>query len=509
MGGGLKRFLPVIGSTRLVMLFALVLVVFYNAATWKALHGLVPLQGLKGFAFFASFAVFLWAAFTLLLTLVSFRPLLKPVLTLVALCSAGATYFMGSYGISIDTVMVQNVFETNATEAGDLVNPTLLGYLLLFGVLPSLLVWLWPVRYRSFFRGLLNKILTIAGCLLIVAVMVGSFYSTYAPIFREEDKLTHFINPTNYIYAVGKYAKQRLVIKEHLVVEPIGLDARQAPAALQREKKSLLVFVVGETARADHFSLNGYARETNPELKKQDILNFTQVHSCGTSTAVSVPCMFSQYPREDYSDKKAKTHEGLLDILQRAGVQVLWLENNSDCKGTCLRVPNRDIPKTQPSPFLRRQELPGRVAAGGPAGVHRRAEGQRHHRSAFRWQPRPGVLRALPEGDGALPAGMPDQPARQLQQGGTGQCLRQHHPLYDHFLSQVIELLKRNADKRDTAMIYVSRPWRIAGRERRLPARRALFDSAPGADPRADGHVVRPAGVGQLGNPAQLPGRQA
>lgn len=53
--------------------------------------------------------------------------------------------------------------------------------------------------------------------------MVGSFYSTYAPIFREEDKLTHFINPTNYIYAVGKYAKQRLVIKEHLVVEPIGL----------------------------------------------------------------------------------------------------------------------------------------------------------------------------------------------------------------------------------------------------------------------------------------------
>lgn len=330
MGGGIKRFLPAIGSTRLVMLFALVLVVFYNAATWKALHGLVPLQGLKGFAFFASFAAFLWAAFTLLLTLVSFRPLLKPALTLVALCSAGATYFMGSYGISIDTVMVQNVFETNATEAGDLVNPTLLGYLLLLGVLPSLLIWLWPVRYRPFFRGLLNKILTLLGCLLIVAVMVGSFYSTYAPIFREEDKLTHFINPTNYIYAVGKYAKQRLVIKEHLVVEPIGLDARQAPAALQRQKKSLLVFVVGETARADHFSLNGYARETNPELSKQDIVNFTQVRSCGTSTAVSVPCMFSQYPREDYSDKKAKTHEGLLDILQRAGVQVLWLENNSD-----------------------------------------------------------------------------------------------------------------------------------------------------------------------------------
>ncbi|MCB2551690.1 sulfatase-like hydrolase/transferase, partial [Listeria monocytogenes] len=82
--------------------------------------------------------------------------------------------------------------------------------------------------------------------------------------------------------------------------------------------KSLLVFVVGETARADHFSLNGYARETNPELRKQAIVHFTPVRSCGTSTAVSVPCMFSQSPREDYSDKKAKTHEGLLAILQRA-----------------------------------------------------------------------------------------------------------------------------------------------------------------------------------------------
>ena len=45
------------------------------------------------------------------------------------------------------------------------------------------------------------------------------------------------------------------------------------------------MFVVGETACADHFSLNGYERETNPELKKQDIVNFGNVHSCGTSTA--------------------------------------------------------------------------------------------------------------------------------------------------------------------------------------------------------------------------------
>ncbi len=72
-----------------------------------------------------------------------------------------------------------------------------------------------------------------------------------------------------------------------------------------------MVLVVGETARADHFSLNGYERETNPELSKLNVLNFTQVHSCGTSTAVSVPCMFSMFPREDYSDHSVL---GLFDV---------------------------------------------------------------------------------------------------------------------------------------------------------------------------------------------------
>ncbi len=509
MSEGKRRLFPQVSSARLVLLFSLVLVVFYNAATWRALHSLVPLEGLWGVAFFASFAVFLWAAFTLLLTLVSFRPLLKPALTLVALCSAGATYFMGSYGISIDTVMVQNVFETNATEAGDLVNPTLLGYLLLLGVLPSLLIWLWPVRYRPFFRGLLNKILTLLGCLLIVAVMVGSFYSTYAPIFREEDKLTHFINPTNYIYAVGKYAKQRLVIKEHLVVEPIGLDARQAPAALQRQKKSLLVFVVGETARADHFSLNGYARETNPELSKQDIVNFTQVRSCGTSTAVSVPCMFSQYPREDYSDKKAKTHEGLLDILQRAGVQVLWLENNSDCKGTCLRVPNRDISKDQPGPFCDGKHCLDEALLLGlqeyidglqddaiivlhSDGSHGPEYYERYPKEMERFQP---VCRT-----------------NQL-----GSCSKEelvnvydNTILYtDHFLSKVVELLKRNEGQARYGDDLRVRPRRVAGREWCLPARGALCHRAPGADPRAHGHVVRRRRPGWHGRRSQLPGRQA
>ncbi|MBX9753334.1 MAG: phosphoethanolamine transferase domain-containing protein, partial [Pseudomonadaceae bacterium] len=322
-----------ISPARLLVYVALALVLFYNAATWQALHALVPLDGLKAAAFYASFALFMVAFISLLLTLVSFKYLLKPALILLLLCSASATYFMGSYGVSIDTVMVQNIFETNPGEAGALLSARLFGYLLVLGVLPAILIWRLPVHYPPFFRGLLHKLVMIAACLVTVAVMVGSFYSTYAPIFRDEDKLTHYINPTNYIYAVSKYAKQRFGSKESLVLQQIGLDSKSGAELAARPKKSLVIFVVGETARADHFALNGYGRETNPELKQQDILNFTGVHSCGTSTAVSVPCMFSVFPRKDFSDKKGKTHEGVLDVLQRAGVKVFWRDNNSDCKG--------------------------------------------------------------------------------------------------------------------------------------------------------------------------------
>jgi len=352
--------------------------------------------------------------------------------------------------------MIQNVFETNPGEASALLSGKLLVYVLLLGLAPAVLIWRWPVAYRPFFRGLLNKVLVIVVCVLVIGASVGAFYSTYAPIFRQEDKLTHFINPTNYIYAISKYAKQRLGIKKHFVVQAIGEDAVMSVRAAGREKKTLMVFVVGETARADHFSLNGYERETNPELSRLDILNFTGVHSCGTSTAVSVPCMFSMFPREDYSDKKGKTYEGLLDVLQRAGVQVLWLDNNSDCKGTCLRVPNRDIDKHQPGPFCDGNncldeallaDLQGYIdSLKGHAIIVLHADGS-HGPEYFKRYPK--------EYEHFTPV---------CESNALNNCSREsivngydNTLVYtDHVLSSLIDVLRSNQEKVNTAMLYLS-----------------------------------------------------
>jgi lipid A ethanolaminephosphotransferase len=102
--------------------------------------------------------------------------------------------------------------------------------------------------------------------------------------------------------------------------------------------------VVGEPACAMNFSLNGYWRDTNPRLAQQPgLLSFSQVESCGTSTAVSVPCVFSSLARADYSEDKARSQEGLLDVISHAGFGVLWRDNNCGCKGACDRVAYEDL----------------------------------------------------------------------------------------------------------------------------------------------------------------------
>ena len=105
----------------------------------------------------------------------------------------------------------------------------------------------------------------------------------------------------------------------------------------------MIILVIGETARADRFSLNGYSKETNPLLKKEDLVSFTNMSSCGTSTAHSVPCMFSIFPKDDYSYKKGASTKNVLDVLKNTqDVAILWRDNNSDSKGVALRVDYED-----------------------------------------------------------------------------------------------------------------------------------------------------------------------
>ncbi len=73
-------------------------------------------------------------------------------------------------------------------------------------------------------------------------------------------------------------------------------------------------------------------------LAKEDVISFQHVTSCGTATAVSVPCMFSVLNHDNYNAITARHQEGLLDVLEHAGIDVSWKDNDGGCKGVCDRV---------------------------------------------------------------------------------------------------------------------------------------------------------------------------
>ena len=317
---------------------AVALVLLFNLSFWQHFLSAAPITNFSNLLFAMSCLVVLVASMTLLLSLFAFRFLQKPLLIALLLVSAFCTYFLCEYGIPFDGSTVENVLESDFNEAREYFHGKVVVYALLLGVLPGWLISRMQVIYPCFKKQLLWALLTAALSIAVVVVNFGIFFQSYSSLFRNHRELRLLVNPLNYLYATPAYLLKKTEAPKSLI--PIAQDAKLPISA---NAKNILVMVVGETARADHFSLNGYARDTNPQLSQQEIFNFTQVHSCGTATAVSLPCMFSHFSREQFSVNEAKKYASVLDVLKNVGVDVVWRDNNSGCKGVCDRVDYQDV----------------------------------------------------------------------------------------------------------------------------------------------------------------------
>ncbi len=330
----------------ITLIASVFLLLGFNFVLWQHLADIVTLDT-RGLLMCAAFAVMLLCGFNLVLTLLAFRWVLKPVLMLLFLISAGVAYFMSQYGVLIDAAMFRNFAETNATEVRDLLSLKLLAYVVFLGVLPCWVLWKTPINYRRWHREVLSKVLVSVASVAVIGGVALINYQGLASLFRNHHELHLMIVPSNYVGASIGYLREQLVSARQ-PFQKIAEDAQKSPAWQARTRKSLTVLVVGESARAENFGILGYARDTTPELSRENgLIAFTDVYSCGTETAVSVPCMFSNMGRKNYNASQAKNQEGLLDVLKRAGIEVIWRDNQSGCKGTCDRVTVQNVSKLQ------------------------------------------------------------------------------------------------------------------------------------------------------------------
>lgn len=432
---------------RLSFLVALFLAVTGNASFWRALAAAAPEALALRLTAFAILTLLLG----LLLSLFAVPRLWKPVVIGFVVLAAVCAHFMDTYGAVIDRTMVQNTIETDAGEVRDLLTPSLLLRVALLGVLPAL----WIARTRLAFGGfayeLRRRAAVALACAVLVTAAIAAQYKGFALVGREHSDLRLLINPTSPLYAAWRYGSRRV---EPNVITSIATDAVRA--AVPGRRPLLVVLVVGETARSANFSLAGYARETNPQLDQLPVITFPNVSACGTSTAVSVPCMFSPFGREAYSDRKAKSHESVLDVLKRVGIRVLWRDNNSGCKSTCDRVERHADRELWTSAYCTGElcfdevllaGLPEWIqAAPGDALVVLHQQGS-HGPAYYRRSPA-GFKKFLPECEGEA-----------IERCSREEIVNAYDNtiLYtDHVLAELIRLLEREAPERDVAMLYVS-----------------------------------------------------
>lgn len=440
-----------VSSTVLIFMVAAFVAIFSNAAFFANVVSVYGLS-LGNAPFVASLFCFITSLFVLILSAVCHRALVKPILVVFLLLSSVIAYFTNAYGTIFDYRMIANILETNSAEAVDLFSLSLLLYVLLLGVLPSAVVYGVPLRHVSLKSETGSRLKLVGGAAATLAGIWFAFGGHYAALVREHSDVLARVNPSYALFSVAKLAvrsARATTNHPHVVVGP---DAKILPADRDRE---LVVVVVGETARADHWSLNGYGRMTNPMLAQQNVINFPNFWACGTSTSISVPCMFSRLGRAGVDSGKAKYEDNALDILSRAGVSILWRDNNSDSKGVALRVAYENFRTPKMNPICDEEC---------------RDEGMLQGLEEYIDAQKGDVLIVLHQMGNHGPAYYKRYPKAferftpVCKTNDLGSCTSEEINnaydnviLYtDHFLAKVIELLKKYDDRFETAMLYAS-----------------------------------------------------
>lgn len=447
----IEMFRPVIGSGTLSALGALYLLFFLNRTFWSKIHIYLSPYPVAITALYVAMS----ALFIAMITIFSVKYLIKPFLASLIVIAASASWFIDRFSVIVDSDMVRNVFETTPAEAGNLLTWGFGSYMAMFAGLPILFLALVRVRHRSFPQKLMRNTVTVLGCVAIVGFIGFANSKTFTTAIRQHRDIVKSINPLTPISSTVHYLTQA-GHEAKIIAEPIGLDAKVMASAGGVRKPRVTVIVAGETARAANFSLNGYARDTNPELAKRDIVYFPNTSSCGTATATSIPCMFSKFTRAEYTHAKGLANENVMDVLSHAGISATWWDNNTGSKAVADRIDFTDLAATNDPRFCTGGECKDEIfmerldkwldsiTKDSVVVLHQMGS----HGPTY-------YLRYPQE----FKKFTPDCETAELANCTDAQIVNSYDNslLYtDHFLATIIDKLKSHSDKLATGMIYAS-----------------------------------------------------
>ena len=299
-----------VAGQRFALLVAAVNTFIFNGALYAYIASHLDIWTFSGLMILASIVilVFTFNLFFISLLLLIAPTLLKLLFVITSLINAVALYYMLSYQVTLDITMIGNIFNTRTSESIELLTPTLLIYVLL-AVIPSIFILKMDIQPLNRLKIIVNFVIA----LVVTILFLYANASGWLWLDKHAKILGGKVLPWSYIVNTIRYYKHQAKHDKPAILLPAG--------KFTNKQKVAVVFIIGETARAHNFSLYGYAKETNPLLKTDDILVMNKTTACTTYTTGSVACMLSH-------DVQQSGYEPLPSYLHRMGAKVVWRSNN-------------------------------------------------------------------------------------------------------------------------------------------------------------------------------------
>lgn len=316
----------------LILFCAVFFVLFYHYTFWNMLL----LQNLEDkILVCVSLAVFLIFLLALCLELLCGFYTYKFVLFVIIILGALSAYYMDSFTISINPMIIESLLKTTAREASDFISFTTIIHILALAFVPLCVVLFVKTLKKPSFKAKFFILLSYLLILVLIWVANGKNI-TFA--FKSYKPLIDMLNPIAPIRSSIRYFSN--VWHTPKSYTSVGDDAKLYAG----DRAKILVLVIGESARAKNLEFNGYTKPTNPYTKDlQTLVNFSNFYSCGVITAISIPCMLTNLTQKTYTSRNLSLYrDNILDIANNVHYDVWWISNNGgSCMGeVCKRIKN-------------------------------------------------------------------------------------------------------------------------------------------------------------------------
>lgn len=329
-----------ISSTAFLLLLSAWFTLALNLPFYRKVYGYLVSLPDSSMLFWCVIPIVVMVTFTFLLSALLIPKIDRFLMAFLVLASAMVSWMELSYGIIFDYTMLDNIFQTNSAEAKTYLSQDSILYVTTLGLAPAVVILFTQIRYAPLKRELAYRFGVMSLALLVFGGAAGGFYKAFADTGRNNRDVHQLLVPNQLVYSIGKYAARSI----RGPGEPFRDLTKGSLHEHHHRKPQLMVLVLGETARASSFSVNGYERPTDIYTVQSDFINLGNVTACGTATAVSVPCMFSFIDHDHYDSGRVSNESNLLDVVAASGFDVFWIDNNNGCKGVCQRVQHEQIP---------------------------------------------------------------------------------------------------------------------------------------------------------------------